>query len=194
MVAAIAIAIAVVIGAASGPLGGLAGDGGTDAPATGDERQRSTTPAPVPTTVPGAGNPAPGTPAGQPRYLSLQPTCDRPPGLVVAIILGALHTAGRADDDGIEAAWRYSVKPIGSGDDPSQFATFLRQDRYRPLFTYQSAEYGPVVHHTETIVSQRVTLRTRGQRTAYEFVLSQSEREPTAGCWQLAGISAQSDG
>lgn len=191
--AVVALGIAVVIGTASGPLGALEGDSGppravaangTDEP---NSDQLSVTPVPLPTTV--VAQDESGPLVDDSRYLDLQPTCDRPPAMVVSIILGALRHDGASTERRIETAWRFAVSPVRSSNGYRLFVEYLQQDAYDPLFTHQAVEFARLVQHTDTIVTQRVTLTTEGNRVDYEFALSKASGGSDAGCWQLAGIT-----
>lgn len=131
-------------------------------------------------TPPGAGNRL----ADRSRYLEASPTCERPPGLVVAVIVGALGAAGPDRADGIDAAWRFSI-PIGS--EPG-FERFLGRPAFDLLFDHETAAYGPVLDHGGDVVSQRVRLSSPTATRSYRFFLTRQGFGDRAACWFLAGI------
>lgn len=122
--------------------------------------------------------------ADQPRYLEATPTCDRPPGLVVALIVGALGAAGPNRTAGIDAAWRFSI-PIGS--EPG-FERLLGRPAFDLLFDHETAAYGPVLDHGGDVVSQRVRLSSPTVTRSYRFFLTRQGFGDRAACWFLAGV------
>lgn len=141
----------------------------------------------VGTEVTGYDRPALGA---QPRYVGLTPTCERPPGLVTVIIVGALRNNDPATDDGIRTAWNFSSR-ASVGSRYESFARNVKRAAYEPLSTHRSAEYAPV-YREPGIASHRVTVTGRdGDQRSFLVVLANQTVGPRAGCWLLAGIVAE---
>lgn len=124
----------------------------------------------------------------QPRYIGIEPTCERPPGLVIVVILGAVANNDPGTNDGIRTAWAFSERPPETADAYGAFEDFLRDPERRLLFTHRVAEYRPLVVHDPDVVSQRVRLANGTHQQTFRFVLSQKQTGEKAGCWLLAGI------
>ena len=188
VVAAVVLVSAVVLGAAGGPAATvepLADSLPGASPAV--PEGAASTPATTPTPAPSPEGDREALPvARQSRYLEATPTCERPPGLVVVIIVGALAANDPETDDGIDTAWRFSFHPETSIK--HDFVRFLRQPEFALLFTHDTAEFGPVIAHEADIVSQRVRLSNRTRSRSFQFVVAQDRVGELEGCWRLAGI------
>jgi hypothetical protein len=126
---------------------------------------------------------------GQRRYVGLAPTCNRPPGLVVKIQLGALRQNDETLNKGIRTVWRFASPEIrhriGSF---SEFAEIVNSSRYRPMFEYTRAEYAPI-RVENGVAQQRVTLTSpNGSTATYEFRLSKQTDGEHDGCWMTDGV------
>ena len=151
------------------------------------------TPVPVPTdppTVAPADGPAPRTPnapVGQPRYLGLRPTCERPPGFVVAIQVGALRNDPPGSKEGINTTWRFAApsnqRAIGSFD---RFVDVI-EGGYGPLLDAETVTYG-TLERENTSASLRVTVRSGNRTTAYRWELVRRTADPLEGCWLTTAV------
>ena len=160
------------------------------------------TPVSVPTDSPTAAPPATPTertatrtPAGsvtEPRYLRLRPTCERPPGLVVAIQVGALRNDPPGSREGFNTTWQFAApgnrRAIGS------FARFVDviERGYAPLLEAETATFGPVDRENGR-ASLRVTVSDGNRTTAYRWRLELQAEGPLEGCWLTIGVAEVED-
>lgn len=125
------------------------------------------------------------------RYVAQEPTCERAPGTVVYVQVGALRTADPQRGDGIRTVWGFASRSLKARTTYDAFAERLRAPEYRPLFDHVEAAYAPV--ETErTSARQRVTVTTPNGTTAtYEWRLSRQGGGRLDGCWMIDGISRE---
>lgn len=163
---------------------------GLDAPAV----TPGPTPEPVATSPTPTATPREGAlqTADQTRFFGLEPTCERPPKLVLAIVLGALAANDPSTDAGIEAASRFSALP--KTEDGFGFPPILNQPEYALLFTHETATYGPTTPLSRSVVSIRVRLENATASRTFRFVLSNEESWDALGCWRLSGVLLEDDG
>jgi hypothetical protein len=171
----------------------LAGCGG--ALGGGDEPEATVTPAPVPEatdpTVTDRGRTAgPGGDAGNGSadYASLEPTCTRPPGLVVAVQVGALSNNDPETDDGVRTAWRFAAP--SNRDVTGPYASFRRliNTSYRPLLEAETVTYGPVDRNGRTAERTVTVTAATGNSTAYRWRLTRVTGGQYDGCWMTSGV------
>ncbi|MFB6297945.1 MAG: DUF4864 domain-containing protein [Salinirussus sp.] len=117
----------------------------------------------------------------QPRYRSLRPTCERPPGLVIHIQVMALANDG-PDEQGINATYQFSNPTPPDGDGPSP--VFVRNIRtnYAPLLNAERVSYGPLQRDGIT-ASRNVTVVTPQRTASYEWILLRRSGGAYEGCW-----------
>ncbi len=174
----------VVLGGCAGILGGA------------DEPQETVTPAPVPETTGNAGADRSETARqadgdagnGGADYASLEPTCTRPPGLVVSIQVAALSNNDPETDGGIRTAWRFAAPSNREVTGP--YANFRRliNTSYRPLLEAETVTYGPV-DRTGMSAERTVTVTTAtGNSTTYRWRLDRQSGGQYDGCWMTAGV------
>jgi hypothetical protein len=162
-----------------------------------DDPQETVTPAPVPgptdahpadtsrTPTPGRADGDTGN--GTAGYAALQPTCTRPPGLVVSIQVAALSNNGPADE-GIRTAWRFAAPSNREVTGP--YANFRRliNTSYRPLLEARTVTYGPV-NRTGRSAERTVSLTTAaGNSTTYRWRLDRQSGGQYDGCWMTSGV------
>jgi len=137
---------------------------------------------PTPTSAP-----TPNATVTEPRYLSLRPTCERPPGLVVAIQVGALMNNPPATDGGINTTWQFAApdnrRAVGSF---SKFVDVI-EGGYEPLLDAETVTYGPLTRENGT-ASRRVTVESENRTTAYRWALQRQTAGPREGCWLTVGV------
>jgi hypothetical protein len=123
----------------------------------------------------------------EPRYLSLRPTCERPPGLVVAIQVGALMNNPPATDEGINTTWQFAApenrRVIGSF---GRFVDVIERG-YGPLLDAETVTYGPLTRENGT-ASRRVTVESGNRTTTYRWALQRQAAGPREGCWLTVGV------
>jgi len=159
------------------------------------------TPVAVPTDSPmaesgestaGSGEPGVATPRAnatvtEPRYLSLRPTCERPPGLVVAIQVGALMNDPPGSHEGINTTWQFAApdnrRTVGSF---SRFVDVIERG-YEPLLDAETVTYDPLTRGNGT-ASRRVTVRNGNRTTSYRWALQRQGTGPREGCWLTVGV------
>jgi len=126
---------------------------------------------------------------GERRYVGLHPTCNRPPGLVVKIQLGALRQNDETLNKGIRTVWRFASPETQRATGPyPQFVKLLNGSRYRPMFEYTRAAYEPLEVENGT-ARQRVSLTTpNGSTATYEFRLSKQSDGEYDDCWMTDGV------
>lgn len=126
---------------------------------------------------------------GERRYVGLHPTCNRPPGLVVKIQLGALRQNDETLNKGIRTVWRFASPETQRATGPyPQFVRLLNGSRYRPMFEYTRAAYEPLEVENGT-ARQRVSLTTpNGSTATYEFRLSKQSDGEYDDCWMTDGV------
>lgn len=200
LAAVLVVAVSLVAGAALTGATGLgrpadaAGGTGTLAPRT----AAATTPTPTGTaspTEPGTGRAAGGTGSIPERYASLRPTCERPPGLVVRLQVGALRTNPAGSDAGIRTVFAFGSPATQRATGPvDRFARLIRNDRYAPLLNHTRTRYGP----TEVVdgeARQPVTVvGPDGVEHGYEWILSLQDGPQYEGCWMTDAVVLVSDG
>lgn len=176
--------------ALAGCTGFLGGD-------TGQETRAETetlTPAPVPEATPESTPTATAARAGSTiggqtvgNYSSLEPTCTRPPGLVVHIQVLALATNDPETNNGIKTTWQFATPSNKQYTGPySSFERLIKQS-YRPLLEAESVTYEPL-SMTTTPVQQRVTVTTANGTTSYLWQLEKQSSGRHAGCWMTSGV------
>lgn len=178
---AVAVAAACLL---AGCGGFVPGGGATDARTT-------VTPAPTPTPEP-TPTPTPTlTPSGavqEPRYLGLRPTCERPPGLVIAVQVGALRNNDPATNEGINTTWRFASPENRDATGPlSNFVEVIRQG-YRPLLEADRVAYGPL-ERTDRTASRTVTVTANGTSTSYRWTLRLQTAGEFEGCWMTSAVT-----
>lgn len=140
--------------------------------------------------------PTPDASVPEPRYLRLRPTCERPPGLVVAIQVGALRNDPPGSNEGINTTWQFAApnnrRTIGS------FARFVDviERGYGPLLDAETVTFGPVERESGT-ATRRVAVRNGNRTTAYRWTLERQRDGPMEGCWlttSVVGIDADIGG
>lgn len=127
------------------------------------------------------------------RYQGLRPTCERPPGLVVAIQLGALRTNDPQTNDGINTTWRFAAPSnraaIGSYE---RFVNIITE-QYRPLLDAETMTLGRI-DRSNTTARQPVTVTTVTDETrSYVWYLKRQTGGRYEGCWMTTGVRASLD-
>jgi len=155
----------------------------------------ATTAAETPTTTATATPTATATVDESASYLSLKPTCDRPPRLVVAVQLGIFREAGENPRRAARAAWPFlsplAQQFLGTARD---YGRILESDVYAPLLGHEEVTYGPSTRTNRTVV-QPVTVVANGSEASYEFVVSKTGGDDTGAptCWRVANVSRLDD-
>jgi hypothetical protein len=124
------------------------------------------------------------------RYFDLRPTCERPPGLVVAIQVGALGANDEgAGDRGIRTTYRFASPRNRQFVGPfTNFRAVVRSEQYRPLLAHERVEYGPVERSGDA-ATRRVTVEdATGTVATYEFSLVRQTGARYDGCWMTEGV------
>jgi hypothetical protein len=179
-------ALAVVL---AGALVALAGCGSA---VTSQQTETPLTPVAVPTDSPTAGaterpTTTPSAAVPEPRYLDLRPTCERPPGLVVAIQVGALRNDPPGSNAGIDATWRFAApsnrRAVGSLD---RFVEVIERG-YQPLLDAETVTYGPL-ERGDGSASRLVTVRAGNRTATYRWELERQADGPLAGCWLTTAV------
>jgi hypothetical protein len=134
------------------------------------------------------------------RSTTLEPTCDRPPLLVVQIQMNALRQNDPTTNDGIRTTRRFASpgnrRTVGSF---ARFVDLFQTPTYAPMLSYDSAEYVPERVDGD-VATIRVVTRENGTVTArYTFRLRQIGAEDGSitggsagydGCWMTDGVVA----
>lgn len=178
--AVLAVLTLVVLAGCSGPV---------DRASSGTAPSETLTPVPVPEDEPTLrGVDAQSTTPS--RYQELRPTCERPPGLVVAIQLGALRTNDPETNDGINTTWRFAApsnrETIGSYE---RFVNIITE-QYRPLLDAETMTLGRI-DQSNTTARQPVTVTTVADETqSYVWYLERQTEGRYDGCWMTTGVRA----
>lgn len=136
---------------------------------------------------PAVETPTPNSAVTEPRYLSLRPTCERPPGLVVAIQVGALMNDPPGSHEGINTTWQFAApenrRAVGSF---SRFVDVIERG-YEPLLDAETVTYGPLTRE-DGPASRRVVVRNGNRTTTYRWALQRQADGPREGCWLTIGV------
>jgi hypothetical protein len=130
----------------------------------------------------------------EPGYLTLRPTCERPPSLVVAIQLGALRN-NDATDSGIRTVFAFASPRNRRFTGPFDgFREIVTSPTYAPLVNHSRVDYGPIDVRGE-VAGQRITVYDgNGTATTYDFTLRLQTGGRYDGCWMNEGVSPVSTG
>jgi hypothetical protein len=176
------LAVAVAAACLLAGCGGVLPGGEADARTTVTPAPTPTPPTPTPTVTPSEA-------VQEPRYLGLAPTCERPPGLVIAIQVGALRNNDPATNEGIRTTWRFASPENREATGPlSNFVELIRQG-YRPLLEADRVAYGPL-ERTDATAARTVTVTANGTSTSYRWTLRLQTAGEFEGCWMTSGVTA----
>jgi hypothetical protein len=155
------------------------------------------TPAPVPEVTPDATpdqTPSPTARAASDtgfetigNYSSFEPTCTRPPELVLHVQVLALATNDPETNDGIETIWRFVAPSNKQYAGPYSSFERLIERNYRPLLEAEAITYDSL-EVTNTLVQQRVTVETTNRTTTYLWQLEKQSSGRYEGCWMTSGV------
>ena len=134
------------------------------------------------------------------RSTSLEPTCDRPPLLVVQIQMNALRQNDPTTNDGIRTTRRFASpgnrRTVGSF---ARFVDLFQTPTYAPMLSYDSAEYVPERVDGDVAEIRVVTRENSTVTGTYTFRLRQIGAEDGSitsgsagydGCWMTDGVVA----
>lgn len=180
-VAAVFALVLVVLAGCSG-LVGQGGDGGGESSGT-------LTPAPVPENDPASTvrDRQVTTPS---RYQTQRPNCERPPGLVVSIQLGALRTNDPRTNEGINTTWQFAAPSNRATIGSSERFVNIITEQYQPLLDAETMALGRL-ERSNTTVRQPVTVTTvTGETRSYVWYLEKQIGNRYDGCWMTTGVRA----
>lgn len=123
----------------------------------------------------------------QPRYLSLEPTCERPPGLVIHIQVQVLRTNDPATNEGMATAWRFASPSNRQLVGPYEAFVDTLESGYQPLLNADSVTYGPL-EREGTTATREVTVTADGESTTYEWRVVRQSEPPYEGCWMTFSV------
>jgi hypothetical protein len=123
----------------------------------------------------------------QPRYLSLRPTCERPPGLVIHIQVAALGNNDPSTDEGINTTWQFAAPSNRRVTGPYPNFVSLITERYDPLLNASAVTYGPLERDGD-VATQRVSVTVDNETTAYTWRVERQTGEPYVGCWMTTSV------
>ncbi|MFC6973712.1 DUF4864 domain-containing protein [Halomicroarcula sp. GCM10025709] len=178
---------------------------GCGAFAGGDTRaapESAVTPAPVPTPTAAAPNgpsaayeywgsvTATGSELNRTWLRSLEPTCERPPGLVVHIQVSALRTDDPETHAGIETAWRFAAPSNRASFASYESFVSVLTDEYRPLLDAESVTYDSIdIDRARGAARRNVTVYTpNGTAQSYTWIVERQTTAPHEGCWMTTGV------
>jgi len=134
------------------------------------------------------------------RSTTLEPTCDRPPLLVVQIQMNALRQNDPTTNDGIRTTRRFASpgnrRTVGSF---ARFVDLFQTPTYAPMLSYDSAEYVPERVDGDVAEIRVVTRENSTVTGTYTFRLRQIGAEDGSitsgsagydGCWMTDGVVA----
>lgn len=186
--AALAVCLCLLLAGCGG-----AADGG---PSVRSAEERA--PAAVPVSAVGTATPAGGPDGGvsdgpgavtQPRYLSLRPTCERPPGIVIHVQVGALANNDPATDAGIRTRWRFTAPStrgaVGSYPDFVRAVTA----QYGPLLAAGNVTYGPLRRNGNLAFRQVNVVTPSGTSATYAWTVARQSGGRYEGCWMTVSVT-----
>ncbi|MFB6303325.1 MAG: hypothetical protein ABEH78_10765 [Haloferacaceae archaeon] len=183
--AGIGAAVAVLVLAAAGIGGTPLGAATPDGPST--------------TGLPSVGSHGPDDRDLETRYAGLRPTCERPPGVVVAIQVGALKHNDAATNRGVRTAWRFTAPSYrrATGSFPS-FVETVTGAPYASLVNHDRTVLGPVERAdseigrdegVDAVDRTAVVFDATGNASAFEFSLTEQDGGEYGGCWMTVSVT-----
>lgn len=183
-----ALLVLVVLAGCAGLLGG------------GDRQPTETvTPAPVPeTTASPTPDRSPTVSATQTSsdtgsetvadYSSLEPTCTRPPGLVVHIQVVALATNDPQTNDGIRTTWRFAAPSNKRYTGPYSNFERLIETRFQPLLDAETVTYGSLGGANRSTQRRVTVTASDGTSNTYIWRLEKQSTGQYDGCWMTTAV------
>lgn len=126
--------------------------------------------------------------AVQHRYSSLRPTCERPPGLVIHIQVGALGNNDPETDAGINTTWRFAAPSNRQQTGPNANFAEMIKTFYRPLLDSESVEYGPMQKSENTGRRLVTVTNATGASTTYDWRVEKQTVGEYEGCWMTTAV------
>ncbi|MFB6149225.1 MAG: DUF4864 domain-containing protein [Halobacteriales archaeon] len=124
------------------------------------------------------------------RYTGLQPTCERPPRLVVAIQVGALRNNNATTNDGIATTWRFASPRNREVTGPlANFIEIVKSPTYAPLLNHTRVTYGPMTISDSVATQPLAVTDQNGTQHGYEWILVRQDSGQFDGCWMTDGVS-----
>jgi len=121
-------------------------------------------------------------------YSSLEPTCTRPPGLVVHIQVVALATNDPETNDGIRTTWRFAAPSNKRYTGPYSNFERLIETRFQPLLDAETVTYGSL-GGANTSTRRRVTVTTSDATSnTYLWRLEKQSTGEYDGCWMTTSV------
>lgn len=121
-------------------------------------------------------------------YSSLEPTCTRPPGLVVHIQVVALATNDPQTNDGIRTTWRFAAPSNKRYTGPYSNFERLIETRFQPLLDAETVTYGSL-GGANTSTQRRVTVTASdGTSNTYIWRLEKQSTGQYDGCWMTTAV------
>ena len=159
-----------------------------DTPAIASTTTTPTGATPTATTPTQTQESVPAIAAGESRYRSLRPTCDRPPELVVAIQVNALRYNDPQVNEGINTTFQFASPENRAASGPLDNFVTLITTQYEPLLNAETVTYGPLSRQNGT-ASQRITVETSdGLRQSYTWRLERQAGGQYDGCWLTSSV------
>lgn len=125
-------------------------------------------------------------------YRSVEPTCERPPALVVRLQLGAILT-DNGSQRGIETTWRFLAPAARQSYGSVENFTETFGTRYRPLLEAKSVTRRPLQRNGSVAV-QPLRAHSSGSATTYRWRVERQSLSSGEGCWLTTGIVEASSG
>jgi len=190
-IGAVALLVGAVVAGGVVAFDGAGNDPIQQAPA------ETVTPAPVPVVTATPTPESTPTPVGSPGsagnnesvgYGSLEPTCERPPGLVVYIQVAALSNNDPETNDGIRTTWRFAAPSNRRFVGPYENFEEVINASYRTLIEAETVTFGSL-EKSGVVASQNVTVRTEsGETKTYRWRLRRQSDGRFVGCWMTTGV------
>ena len=125
-------------------------------------------------------------------YRDVEPTCERPPALVVRLQVGAILT-DNGSHRGIETTWRFLAPDSRRGYSSVDNYVETFRTRYRPLLDAESIARRPLQRNGSVAV-QPLRAHSNGSTTTYRWRVERRRTPPMQGCWLTTGILEGSAG
>ncbi len=137
------------------------------------------------------------------RYASIQPTCERPPALVIKIQVDAFgQNEEFTGNDGIWTAYRFASPENKATTGPQASFVRLIKQQYAIMLRHESVEYGPIrpqngenQENGSRTLTQRVTLTDEnGTESTFLWSVERQESGKYDGCWMTSSVRRVSEG
>lgn len=122
------------------------------------------------------------------RYASLEPTCARPPGLVIQLQVAALANNDPETNGGIQTAWRFAAPSNREYTGPYSNFERLIESQFSPLLAAETITYGPVETENRSARRSVTVTALNGNSSTYTWRLEKQSGGRYDGCWMTTAV------